>query len=408
MAVPRPGISLEQAIPLASKLFSFQTLNTSVVTELESYEDRNFLLKGRITSDKADKQTNETEYVLKILNPVTSRRIGILNLTSKVLLYLNDRGIQCPIPQPSISGKYIIWCRFPKVGLEKAGTCTSEKGDIMDGTELVSYESNDSPVVNCSNDHYCDDNTVVYAIQLLTFIPGKLLCDVKFNADVMYKFGVAIGNLHKILKEFSQTSDLLDTHLEPSDNQWHTENSPASIIQHCHAIEDDARRTLVQEIAQRFQNEFLPKLKQLDTQLIHGDLNEHNIIVDQNTDEQVKIEGFLDFGHSYISHRVLDVGIAVAYMMIESINHDMSVFDASNQVIRGYQSVFPLSSLEMDVMLEAVKLRISQSLVIGAYSYKYVSPGNEYLLYTAKTGWKALDEIFQKPGQDIVYTWLSC
>lgn len=93
--------------------------------------------------------------------------------------------------------------------------------------------------------------------------------------------------------------------------------------------------------------------------------------------------------------------------MMSSIEQDMSGINASSHVIRGYQSVFPLSSLEIDIVLEAAKVRISHSLVMGVYNYKYVTPGNEYLIYWNEGGWKALDEILQIPRQDIVTAWLS-
>lgn len=196
MAVPRPNIPLEKVIPLASKLFSFQSSKTSVVKELESYEDRNFLIKGEILP-KADKQaeqaTSEKTYVLKVLNPVVSRNIDSLILTSKTLSFLNAKGIKCPVPQPSISGKYIVWCRFPKTEERGKVEKWTHKEEILDDTELDSLRSIRS--------RYCDDNkTVVYAIQLFTFLPGKLLDGVKFNPDFMYNFGIEIGKLHKALK----------------------------------------------------------------------------------------------------------------------------------------------------------------------------------------------------------------
>lgn len=182
---------------------------------------------------------------------------------------------------------------------------------------------------------------------------------------------------------------------------------PAGIIQRCHAVENESQRTIVQEIAKGFQKEFLPKLKQLDTQVIHGDLNPHNIIVDQCPDDQLKIKGFIDFGELVVSHRVLDVGIAVGYIMMASVKEGLNVNDASKHLIRGYQSTFPLSSLEIDIVYEAAKVRISGSLVMGIYNYKYVTPDNEYLLYWAKSGWIALDEIVRIPRQDIVNSWKS-
>ena len=179
-------------------------------------------------------------------------------------------------------------------------------------------------------------------------------------------------------------------------------------MKYCHTIEDDSRRALVQEIALRFKQELVPKLEQLETQVIHGDLNEHNILVEHSPDGQVEFKGFLDFGELDVSCRALDIAIAVAYIMIEAVKQGINAIDAVSHMLKGYQSVFTLSSLEMEIVLEGAKTRICLSLVMGAYSFKYLAPDNDYLLYTAAGDWKALDELLQIPTKDMYESWFSC
>jgi Ser/Thr protein kinase RdoA (MazF antagonist) len=102
---------------------------------------------------------------------------------------------------------------------------------------------------------------------------------------------------------------------------------------------------------------------------------------------------------------VLDVAVALAYTMMESLNHaGMNAVHASGHVLKGYQSAYPLSSLEMDMLLEAAKTRICHSLVMGVYNYKYVCPGNEFVLYTSKNGWKVLEELLELSSHDLMKT----
>ena len=198
MALPRPEVSSQRALNLASKLYSFEPRNISVVAELESYEDRNFLLKVQIA--QAKKQTKcETKFVLKVLNPLMSSNTEALALTSKVFLFLNDKGVRCPLPQPSICGKYITWCRFPKIRQEASKWTGDEGFQVVDSTELP-WPDLANQVDNDPSYHGSDNDFEVYAVQLFSFLPGKPLCEVKFNADLMYKFGLEIGNLHKVLK----------------------------------------------------------------------------------------------------------------------------------------------------------------------------------------------------------------
>jgi Ser/Thr protein kinase RdoA (MazF antagonist) len=103
---------------------------------------------------------------------------------------------------------------------------------------------------------------------------------------------------------------------------------------------------------------------------------------------------------------VLDVAVALAYTMIESLNNaGMNAVHVSGHVLRGYQSAYPLSSLEMDMLLEAAKTRICHSLVMGAYNYKYVNPGYDYLIYGTENGWKVLDDLRNIPARDVVKSW---
>ena len=54
--------------------------------------------------------------------------------------------------------------------------------------------------------------------------------------------------------------------------------------------------------------------------------------------------------------------------------------------------IIPLSSEELEVLPVLVAPRFCQSLLCGAFISKHVDPGNEYILETAKNGWKVFEE----------------
>ena len=48
--------------------------------------------------------------------------------------------------------------------------------------------------------------------------------------------------------------------------------------------------------------------------------------------------------------------------------------------------------------------RYTQSLVLGAYSHSF-DPKNDYVLTTAKTGWKVLGEFWDTPSTKLYENW---
>ncbi|KAJ7388106.1 hypothetical protein OS493_039790 [Desmophyllum pertusum] len=73
----------------------------------------------------------------------------------------------------------------------------------------------------------------------------------------------------------------------------------------------------------------------------------------------------------------------------------------------GYHSVNPLSDEEMDLLHVLVASRFCQSLVFGAYRSKYLDPGNEYILETARNGWKNLEAFWKLPKEELLKMWLE-
>ena len=172
-----------------------------------------------------------------------------------------------------------------------------------------------------------------------------------------------------------------------------------------HALKDEKRIQLIEDGLQRFSTEVLPRLESLPKQVIHGDWNEHNILASQDANGEFCITGFLDIGDTINSYRVLDVAIAMMYFChLENALGSMSPIEAAGCVLAGYQSVFPLSEVEFDMLHASMAARFCQSLVYGAYMYT-LYPENEYLLFSAAKGWKIFEEFLKLPKEEVVTTW---
>lgn len=115
------------------------------------------------------------------------------------------------------------------------------------------------------------------------------------------------------------------------------------------------------------------------------------------------MSGILDFGDMSYGYYVFEVAIAIMYMMIESPD-PLSV---GGHVLAGFESILPLTEEERGALFLLVCGRFSQSLVIAAHTALLYPENKEYLMITAKTGWKHLMTMFEMGQEAVERTWFE-
>lgn len=138
----------------------------------------------------------------------------------------------------------------------------------------------------------------------------------------------------------------------------------------------------------------------------HGDLNDHNILVDSKSasgDAVYQVSGILDFGDMSYGYYVFEVAITIMYMMIESTNP----LQVGGHILAGFESVIPLTAVERSALFVLVCSRFSQSLVMAAYSCQLYPDNKEYLMITAKTGWQHLQQLFDMGQKAVEEIWFE-
>lgn len=167
------------------------------------------------------------------------------------------------------------------------------------------------------------------------------------------------------------------------------------------ALQDHGRKLIVEEVIEKFETEVMAHIDDFDKQIIHGDYNEHNVIVGpvQPNSEEYKVTGVIDFGDASLSPVIFELAIAVTYMILEA--KDLA---AGGIVIAGYTSVKPIPKEDLKYIKTCVAARLCQSLVMGAYAYSQ-QPGNDYVLATQKVGWPVLEELWNEKFEQIDEIW---
>ncbi|KFO35286.1 hydroxylysine kinase isoform X2 [Fukomys damarensis] len=355
-SLAKPAFTEAQASALVESIFG---LKVSKIQPLPSYDDQNFHVHISRTKDTAD---GPAEYVLKISNTETSKNPDLIEAQNLVIMFLKAAG-------------------FPT-----ASVCRT-KGDNT--TSLV-----------------CIDNSLEtrsHLVRLLTFLPGRPVAQTPVSPQLLYEIGRLAAKLDKTLETFHHPK-LLSLHRD--DFIWNLKNIPL-LEKYLDALGQNQNREIAEQVIQLFKKEVVTKLSEFRECINHGDLNDYNILVQPSEsasgDTVLQVSGVLDFGDMSHGCYVFEVAITIMYMMIESKNP----LQVGGHVLAGFESVDPLTAIERGALFPLVCGRFCQSLVMAAYSCQLYPENREYLMITAKTGWKHLQQMLDLGQKAVEEIWFE-
>ncbi|XP_074773231.1 hydroxylysine kinase isoform X2 [Athene noctua] len=352
----KPAFGEKEATELVDKVFG---LKVSWIRPLPSYDDQNFhvcVSRSKGVAEGAD------EYVLKITNSADSQEPDLIEAQTQAMLFLSAEGFPSATPY-----------------LTKDGNIMSLEPDTGPGNKK-------------------------YMVRLLTYLPGTPVAKIATNTQILYEVGKLAASLDKALSEKFHHPSVKSLHR--GQFIWNLANVPL-LDQYIHALGQNKYREVVQRVIEQFKGEVIPKLSSFRACINHGDLNDHNILVDSSSasleDPQYRVSGILDFSDMSYGYYVFEVAIAIMYMMVESPD-PLSV---GGHVLAGFESVLPLTEEERGALFLLVSGRFSQSLVIAAHTALLYPENKEYLMITAKTGWKHLMKMFEVGQAAVEKAWFE-
>ncbi|XP_068882481.1 hydroxylysine kinase isoform X2 [Aphelocoma coerulescens] len=339
----KPTLGEKEAAELVDRVFG---LKVSWVRPLPSYDDQNFHV--RVSAEGTD------EYVLKITNSEDSQEPDLIEAQTQAMMFLSAEGFPSATP-------YLT------------------KDDTRPGSKK-------------------------YMVRLLTYLPGTPVAKIATNAQILYEIGKLAARVDKVLSEKFQHPSVKSLHR--GQFIWNLANVPL-LDQYIHALGHNKYRAVVEQVIEQFKGKVIPKLSSFRACINHGDLNDHNILVDSSSasleNPQYRVSGILDFSDMSYGYYVFEVAIAIMYMMIESPD-PLSV---GGHVLAGFESVVPLTLEERGALFLLVSGRFAQSLVIAAHTALLYPENKEYLTITAKTGWKHLMTMFEVGQEAVEKTWFE-
>ena len=163
---------------------------------------------------------------------------------------------------------------------------------------------------------------------------------------------------------------------------------------------------MTRSVLDSFEENVYPKLSNFKKGIIYGDANGLNIIVQKDHDGDYQMAGMIDFGDCISSYYIFDLGILLAYVMMENLDHknDMSLIEFVSPILHGYTNALPLSDEELDCLYYIAMARCCQSALNGTYCFKQ-EPWNTYLLTSPAKSWRLIEFLLKTSKVEIDKLW---
>lgn len=258
------------------------------------------------------------------------------------------------------SKKYILKEYAKELGLLEFLTDECNLLELL-GKEFPGYFQ--KPVRSVKGDFLVKNSEIPDKLyRLLYFIEGKLFREVEHNAVLLESVGTLLARMDKVLLENNYLAiaarrydwDILQIDLSRS---------------FARQIVDPSDKKLVDYFYQQYNQVVRPLVPELRHCIIHGDANDFNILVNNNS-----VAGLIDFGDSVFSLLVNELAIAITYAMFDKENP----LEWAGPMISAYCKVLPLSEKEIDLLYYLVGARLCISISKSANA-RHIAPGDEYL-----------------------------
>ena len=227
-----------------------------------------------------------------------------------------------------------------------------------------------------------DSSGASHPIWLLSYLEGEPLAESPHRTcKLRQSWGQCLGRLDRGLATFQHE----DTH---RDSYWDLRRLPR-MRELVACVDDPARQRLVEATLDDWDKHIEPVLEGLRTGVIHGDGNDHNVLMSMHGGEQ-DIAGVVDFGDLMHSCIVFEPAIAAAYATLGQ--HD--AVTAAADVVAGYHEAYPLTESELELMYHLVRARLCMTVCTAA-AHAARGSGNAYHQVSVAPAWAALGRLHQ-------------
>ncbi len=224
-------------------------------------------------------------------------------------------------------------------------------------------------------------------VRVLSYLPGRTLAFTRPHPDALLEgLGRLLGKMDRALSGFSHPA------ARRTGYDWDLAHAAEVMRRDVGAVFDAPRRHLIRDVFSALERDALPLLPHLPRGVIHGDANEHNVVVGHVGAGTPEIAGLIDFGDVMESHPVCELAIAIAYAMLDKPDP----VGAAASVTRGFHDALPLTEDELDALYALARARLGVSVCISA-TRQAEAADNPHLAISEASAWQTLERLAAVP-----------
>lgn len=206
----------------------------------------------------------------------------------------------------------------------------------------------------------------VSLVRVLTWLEGVPLFKAGVTEEMQKQIGGMLARLGQALRDFRHPGarhELL----------WDIQNAPRLRPLQSSLPEGPLVATMRREL-DHYEAEVLPQLRHLRRQVVHNDLNHHNLLVDPAAPSV--ISGVLDFGDMVDTYLAVDVAVAASYLADRRDDPLGSVA----RMVAAYHAVTPLMREELALLRDLIVARLVTSITITSWRAQRYPENADYIL----------------------------
>ncbi|MEQ4725876.1 phosphotransferase [Nonomuraea sp. B19D2] len=353
MSTSPPARIAQQLFEESGLASSHESIETNVVDALLA---RYYQLSGhleRLATEKDDTfrlRTSTADHLVKVSPP--DEAVAVVALQTAVMRHLEAEAPHLPLQRVK---------------------------ETTEGSDNVPIETKDGGV---------------RVLRVFDFVEGAVLARTNPDPQQLAKVGQMLGRVDLALRSFRHPADerRLVWDLRHFDQLREViEYTPSA-----------AHRQLAQEVFRLFHEAVVPRLGDLETQVIHGDYSPYNVLVDPRTDSFVT--GVIDFGDSVRSALIFDPAVSLANLLGRT---PWDPWREACSFVVGYERARPIKDTELPLLPVAALARLTLRALVTHWRAERVPERRDYLLEHARDDWVNVERAMAVAMEEVVARLLS-
>jgi hypothetical protein len=223
-----------------------------------------------------------------------------------------------------------------------------------------------------------------YYVRLVGWLDGQMLADIAVHDEpLLGSLGKTMADIDCALRGYSHPAMHRALH-------WDIRHADQA-LEHLPLLPGEQQRVIQAAMGRWSEIDW----RSLRHGVIHGDANDHNVLVRRG-----RVAGLIDFGDLVHSAIVCDLAIALAYAMLGKPRP----MDAAEPIVRAYHDRLPLESEELRVLYSLIGARLSMSVCYAAYNAR-VKSADAYQQVTAGPAWILLQQLAGESAETAHAAW---